>query len=358
MDIRITRNENPASPPTDGKYGFGAMFTPHMFMMNYVDGAWEDPRIEPYHDISLDPAAKVLHYGQEIFEGMKAYTNPKDKSVHMFRPDMNVRRFNRSCERMCMPPVDPGLFMDALKQLIDLDRAWVPESPSALYIRPTMIATQPSLGVKASETYLFYIIIGPVGSYFAGGINPLRLKIEEKYVRSAPGGVGSAKTGGNYAASLLPIKQATDAGFDNIIWLDAMTRTTIEEMGAMNIAFVYEDRIITAPVGDTILNGVTRDSVGVLVGDFGLNWVEENPVAGDICADAESGKLLEAFACGTAAVVTPIGIMHFQGKDHTVGDGGEGPVTKRLRETICGIHTGNASEHPEWIVKVPENAGA
>ena len=157
MDIRITRNENPASPPTDGKYGFGAMFTPHMFMMNYVDGAWEDPRIEPYHDISLDPAAKVLHYGQEIFEGMKAYTNPKDKSVHMFRPDMNVRRFNRSCERMCMPPVDPGLFMDALKQLIDLDRAWVPESPSALYIRPTMIATQPSLGVKASETYLFYI---------------------------------------------------------------------------------------------------------------------------------------------------------------------------------------------------------
>lgn len=352
MNIRITRSDNPKSPPSDGNYGFGIMFTPHMFLMDFVDGQWRDPRIEPLHDLSLHPACKVLHYGQEIFEGMKAYTNPVDKSVHMFRPDMNIKRFNRSCERMCMPPVDTGLFMDALQKLIDLDRIWVPESPAALYIRPTMIATQPSLGVRASTDYLFYIIIGPVGSYFSGGINPLRLRVEETYVRSAPGGVGSAKTGGNYAASLLPIKQATDQGFDNIIWLDALTMSTVEEMGAMNIAFVYKDRIITAPAGDTILHGVTRDSVGVLCDDFGLNWIETSPKIKDLCRDAESGELLEAFSCGTAAVVTPIGVMHYQGRDFTIGDGGEGPSTRKLRETLCGIHEGSNGQHPEWIVKV------
>ena len=354
MEIKITRNPNPPAPPSDGNYGFGVMFTPHMFQMEFSNGAWGEPSIQPIHDIALHPAAKVLHYGQEIFEGMKAYTNPEDGSVHMFRPDMNIKRFNRSCERMSMPKVDPELFMDALKRLIDIDRDWVPESPEALYIRPTMISTQPSLGVKASDAYLFYIIIGPVGSYFAGGINPLRLKVEERYVRSAAGGVGSAKTGGNYAASLLPIKQAQDEGFDQIVWLDAKTMTTIEEMGAMNIAFVYADKVITAPLSDTILHGVTRDSVGVLCGEFGLNWTETPPVVAEICADADSGKLLEAFACGTAAVVTPIKSLHFQGADHVVGDGGEGSVTLKLRETLCGIHTGTSEQHPEWIERIPQ----
>jgi branched-chain amino acid aminotransferase len=353
MDIKITRNPSPASPPTDGNYGFGSMFTPHMFQMEFADGAWGEPSIQPIHDIVLHPASKVLHYGQEIFEGMKAYTNPEDGSVHMFRPDMNIKRFNRSCERMCMPTVDADVFMDALKKLIDIDREWVPESPSALYIRPTMISTQPSLGVKASDRYLFYIIIGPVGSYFAGGINPLRLKVEENFVRSAPGGVGSAKTGGNYAAALLPIKQAVDAGFDQIVWLDAKTMETIEEMGAMNIAFVYEDKVITAPLSDTILHGVTRESVGVLCGEFGLNWTETPPKVAEICADADSGKLLEAFACGTAAVVTPIKSLYYQGADHVVGDGGEGPVTNKLRKTLTGIHSGTSEVHPEWIEMIP-----
>lgn len=353
MEIKITRNPNPPAPPT-GDYGFGSKFTPHMFQMEWADGAWGEPSIQPIHDIVLHPAAKVLHYGQEIFEGMKAYANPEEGSVHMFRPSMNIARFNRSCERMCMPPVDPVLFMDALKRLIDLDRAWVPESPSALYIRPTMISTQAGLGVKASDRYLFYIIIGPVGSYFAGGIKPLRLKVEERYVRSAPGGVGSAKTGGNYAAALLPIKQAQQEGFDQIVWLDARSMTTVEEMGAMNIAFVYDDKVITAPLSDTILHGVTRDSVGVLCRDFGLNWTETPPVIAELCADADSGKLREAFACGTAAVVTPIGSLFFQGQDHVVGDGAEGKVTTRLRETLCGIHTGTSDRHPEWIEVVPQ----
>lgn len=354
MEIKVTRNPSPASPPTDGNYGFGGMFTPHMFLMEYKDGAWGEPRIEPYHDLVLDPAVKVLHYGQEIFEGMKAYANPDDGSVHMFRPQMNIDRFARSCERMCMPVVDSELFMAALKRLIDLDREWVPESPSALYIRPTMIATQVGLGVQASTDYLFYIIIGPVGSYFAGGINPLRLKVEEEFVRSAPGGVGHAKTGGNYAAALLPIKQAQDEGFDQIIWLDAKTKSTVEEMGAMNIAFVYEDRVVTAATGDTILNGVTRDSVGVLCKDFGLNWTETPPAIADICADADSGKLLEAFACGTAAVVTPIKSLFYQGKEHVVADGEEQPITRKLRESLCGIHTGTSELHPEWIEKIPQ----
>jgi len=354
MEIKITRHPNPPALPAGGNYGFGSVFTPHMFQVEFADGAWGEPSIQPFHDIALHPAAKVLHYGQEIFEGMKAYANPSDGSVHMFRPSMNITRFNRSCSRMCMPKVDPELFMDALMRLIDLDRAWVPESPSALYIRPTMISTQPSLGVRASDRYLFYIIIGPVGSYFTGGINPLRVKVEERYVRSAPGGVGSAKTGGNYAAALLPIKQAQDEGFDQIVWLDARTMKTIEEMGAMNLAFVYEDRVISAPLSDTILHGVTRESVGVLCRESGLNWVETPPVVADICNDADSGRLLEAFACGTAAVVTPIKSLFFQGAEHVVGDGGEGAVTAMLRKTLCSIHTGTSKRHPEWIERVPQ----
>lgn len=353
MEIRITRSANPAQPPADGNYGFGRLFTPHMFLMEYEDGKWHDPRIQPYGPFTLDPAVKVLHYGQEIFEGMKAYANPADGSRHMFRPDMNIARFNRSCDRMCMPRVDEKLFMEALERLIDLDREWVPEPPSALYIRPTMISTQVGLGVAPSESYIFYVIIGPVGSYFAGGINPLRLKVEETYVRSAPGGVGGAKTGGNYSAALLPIQKAKDEGFDQIIWLD-VTKKTVEEMGAMNIAFVYDDRIITAPCGDTILQGVTRDSVGVLCGDLGLNWVEESPLIENIVADIASGELKEIFACGTAAVVTPVGIIHYQGSDRTIADGNEGPVTRKLRETLCGLHAGNGELHPEWIHVVPQ----
>jgi len=352
MDIQITRNPNPATPPADN-FGFGQIFTPHMFIMDYADGAWKDPRIVPYGPFSMDPAAKVLHYGQEIFEGMKAYRKAGDGSVHMFRPDKNIRRFNISCERMRMPKVDEGLFLEALEKLIDLDRAWVPESPNALYIRPTMISTQPTLGVKASTTYTFFIIIGPVGSYFAGGINPLKLRVEEKYVRSAPGGTGYAKTGGNYAAALLPIDLAQAAGYDNIVWLDARTMKYVEEMGAMNIMFVYEDRIITAPAGDTILDGVTRDSVGQLLKDMDLNWVEDHPAIAEIIEDAHSGKLKEAFACGTAAVVTPIGIMHYQGHDHQVADGAEGPLTLKLREMLCAIHAGESGLHPEWIHEVP-----
>jgi len=353
MEIKITRSTSSAKPPVDGNYGFGRTFTPHMFLMDYRDGKWQDPRIEPYGPFMLDPAVKVLHYGQEIFEGMKAYANPEDGTRHIFRPDMNIARFNRSCVRMCMPPVDEALFMDALERLIDLDREWVPEPTAALYIRPTMISTQVGLGVAPSDSYIFYIIIGPVGSYFAGGINPLRLKVEETYVRSAPGGVGGAKTGGNYAAALLPIQNAKDEGFDQIIWLD-VTKRRIEEMGAMNIAFVYEDRIVTAPCGDTILRGVTRNSVGVLCGDLGLNWVEQHPEIEKICAQIDSGELKEIFACGTAAVVTPVGLIHYHGRDLTIADGAEGPVTRKLRETLCELHTGNSALHPEWIHKVPQ----
>ena len=353
MNIKVTRNPNPATPPA-GDYGFGAKFTPHMFVLDFKNGQWQDPRIVPYGPFSLDPAAKVLHYGQEIFEGMKAYKNGRDGSVHMFRPDKNILRFNISCERMCMPLVDSDLFMRALNMLIDLDRDWVPESPNALYIRPTMIATQVGLGVKASTEYVFFIIIGPVGSYFAGGINPLKLRVEEKFVRSAPGGTGYAKTGGNYSASLLPIKQAQSQGYDNIIWLDACKRKYVEEMGAMNIMFVYDDKIITAPAGDTILDGVTRDSVGILLQDMGLNWVQEHPAIAEIITDAHSGKLKEVFACGTAAVVTPVGVIHFQGADHTIGGGGEGPLTEKLRKMLCGIHAGTSERHPEWIFKVTE----
>jgi branched-chain amino acid aminotransferase len=352
MNIEITRHPNPPSPP-DGDYGFGKIFSPHMFKMEYSGGQWRNPRIEPYGPFTMDPAAKVLHYAQEIFEGQKGYRNPANGTVHMFRPDKNIQRFSISCERICMPLVDEALFMEALNLLVDLDRDWVPTPPDALYIRPTLIATQPTLGVASANEFLFFIIIGPVGSYFAGGIKPLRLKVEEKYVRSAPGGTGFAKTGGNYAAALLPIKLAQDEGFDQIIWLDARTMSFVEEMGAMNIAFVYDDKVVTAPTGDTILDGVTRDSVRILCSDSGWNWVEEHPPIAQICEDADSGKLKEVFACGTAAVVTPVGIIHFGGSDHTIGDGQEGVKTRKLRETLLAIHEGNSELHPEWIHKVP-----
>ena len=355
MDIRLVRHPDPPAPPAWDNLKFGRHFAPHMAMLNWHDDAWHDPRIVPYGPLSLDPAAKVLHYGQEIFEGMKAYRKA-DGSLHVFRPDMNIARFNRSAERMCMPAVDPDFFLRALERLIDLDAAFVPPRPGSLYIRPTMIGHEPSLGVAASSIYLFYIITGPVGTYFKGGVEPLYLLAETECVRSAPGGVGVAKTGGNYAAALLPIRRAQRDGFDQIIWLDALTRTRVEEMGAMNICFVYADRVVTAPimpVSDTILAGVTRDSVGALIRETPLRWVEEPPVLTEVLADAERGVLKEAFACGTAAIVTPVGRIHAGGRDVTIGDGGEGPVTRELRETLGAIHAGESDRHPEWLHHVP-----
>jgi len=354
MDIRIERHPNPPATPDWDHLVFGKHQSPHMFITEWRDGAWHDPRIQPYGPLSLDPAAKVLHYAQEIFEGMKAYRSA-DGGRHLFRPDMNIARFNRSAVRMCMPEVDPAVFLKALELLVDLDRDYVAPKPGSLYIRPTMFGHEPSLGVAASDRYLFYIITGPVGSYFKGGVKPLYLKAETEYVRSAPGGVGYAKTGGNYAAALLPIRRAQQEGFDQIIWLDALTRTTVEEMGAMNICFVYEDRVVTAPTmpeSDTILAGVTRDSVGTLVQEHGLTWVEKPPVLAEVLDDARRGVLKEAFACGTAAIVTPIGKIHAGGEDVAMGNGEEGPVTAHLRATLGSIHAGESDLHPEWVHRV------
>lgn len=352
MHISVTRNHSPIPAPAP-PFGFGQHFTPHMFLSEWKEGEWRDPRIVPYGPFSLDPACKVFHYGQEIFEGIKAYHSASDDCVNIFRPEMNLERFHRSCDRMCMPRIEPDLFMRGMEMLIDIDRDRVPFSPDSMYLRPAMIASQRGLGVRASTEYIFFIIIGPVGSYFAGGVNPLKLRVEETHVRSAHGGTGFAKTGGNYSAALLPIKQAQDAGYDNIIWLDAKEKKYVEEMGAMNIMFVYEDRVITSKAGDTILHGVTRDSVGVLLGDMGINWQEKAPAIAQVIEDAHSGKLKEVFACGTAAVVTPVGIIHYLGSDHRIGDGNEGPLTRRLRETLCRIHSGDSSRHPEWLHTVP-----
>ena len=352
MRISVTRNPKPYPAPA-GNFGFGQHFTPHMFLADWRDDAWHDPRIAPYGPFMLDPACKVLHYGQEIFEGMKAYRSKVDGSVHIFRPEKNLERFHRSCDRMCMPRVPDEMFMTGLDMLIDIDRDRVPGSPDAMYLRPTMIASQRGLGVRASTEYIFFIIIGPVGSYFAGGVNPLKLRVEETHVRSAHGGTGFAKTGGNYSAALLPIKQAQDAGYDNIIWLDAKEMKYVEEMGAMNIMFVYDDRVITSKAGDTILHGVTRDSIGVLLKDMKITWEEKAPAIAQVIEDAHSGKLKEAFACGTAAVVTPVGTIHYKGADHRIGDGSEGKLTRKLRDTLTGIHAGGSPVHPEWLHVVP-----
>ncbi|OGQ99143.1 MAG: branched chain amino acid aminotransferase [Deltaproteobacteria bacterium RIFOXYD12_FULL_55_16] len=355
MDLQIERvAENEARPkPDQNALGFGRHFTDHMLVMHYTEGkGWHDAAIQPYRNFSLDPAAMVLHYGQAIFEGMKAYRG-KDENIYLFRPADNIERLNRSAARLCMPQLPVAEVLLALKELLRLDRDWIPSANGAtLYIRPTMIATEAALGVRPAKQYLFFVILSPVGAYYPEGFNPVRIYVTDKYVRAVPGGVGDIKTAGNYAASIMAAVEAQQAGFTQVLWLDAVERRYIEEVGTMNIFFVIGDEIITPPLGGSILPGITRDSVIQLVRDWGLAVVERRISITEVLAAQEDGSLKEIFGTGTAAVISPVGSLHYQGQDCVINNGKTGALSQRLFDEIQAIQYGVRKSPHDWVTSL------
>ncbi|MFZ2446776.1 MAG: branched-chain amino acid aminotransferase [Syntrophobacteraceae bacterium] len=337
--------------PTDEKnLVFGRIFTDHMFMMDYVTGkGWHDARVAPYQEFKMDPAAMVLHYGQGIFEGLKAYRWPGDK-ICLFRSDQNWQRWNRSARRMCMPEMDPSIHVEALEKLLSLDKDWVPHSVgSSLYVRPTMIATEPHLGVRPADRYLYFLILGPVAAYYAEGFNPTKIYVTDEYIRAAPGGVGEAKTMANYASSLFAAEIAKKKGFTQVLWLDAIEKRYVEEVGTSNIFFKLGNELITPALSGSILSGVTRDTVKTLAREWGIAYVER-PIAIDEVIDTiKSGDMKEMFATGTAAVISPVGEISYKDELFTVGDGSVGTLSRKLYDEILGIQYGERKDNFGWM---------
>jgi len=352
IDVQALEDSKRGSCPDE--YTFGGTFSDHMFVQNYdqVKG-WHGAVVKPYGALSLDPSAAVLHYSQEIFEGLKAYKTA-DGKINLFRPEANFQRFNRSAKRMVMPEVDEKFHLDALVELIKLDHKWVPDQDGAsLYIRPTMIATSSKLGLGASAEYMHYIIVGPAGAYFQGGFNPIPVYISDTYRRAVAGGVGEAKTGGNYAASLYVSEEVAKKGYSQVLWLDAVEGKYIEEVGAMNICFVYEgNKIVTPALSGSILPGITRDSILKLAPTLGYEVSEERLDINQILADIDSGKITEAFGCGTAAVISPVGTLCLKGKDHVINNNESGEVSKRLYDELTGIQYGTKEDKFGWITSI------
>lgn len=332
----------------ESQLGFGKLFTDRMLLVEWsVDKGWHDARIKPYEPFVLDPACAVLHYAQEIFEGLKAY-KWENGQVALFRPEMNARRFNQSASRMCMPEVPEELFVNGIEQLVSLERDWIPSSPgTSLYIRPAMIAVEPVLGVKPSDHYYFFVILSPVGAYYAAGFNPVGILVEDTFVRAVPGGTGEAKTGGNYASSLKAGLEAKKKGYDQVLWLDGKERRYIEEVGAMNMFFAYGKHIVTSPLTGSILSGVTRDSVMKLAVTLGCSVEERMIDVHELMADIRSGKVTEAFGSGTAAVVTPVGKLCYRDEALSIGSG-VGTLTQQLYDTLTGIQTGKIKDCLGW----------
>ena len=354
LDIKITRTETPKAKPAPGqKLGFGKIFTDHMFVMNYTEGqGWHDPRVVPFQNISLSPAAMVYHYGQEMFEGLKAYKGD-DGEVYLFRPDMNAKRTNASNERLVIPQLPEEDFVQAVKAVVDVDRDWVPTEPgTSLYIRPFIIATDEFLGVAPSKTYLFMIILAPSGAYYESGLAPVGIWIEDEYVRAVRGGMGYAKTGGNYAASLIAQQKAHDAGYSQVLWLDGVERKYIEEVGAMNIFFKINGTVITPELNGSILPGITRNSVLELCRSWGYP-VEERKISADELIEAQrNGTLEECWGTGTAAVISPVGKLRYIDEVMTINGGQIGELSQKLYDTITGIQTGRLPDERGWRVKV------
>ncbi len=356
MEIKTIQTE-PArlkkKPDNDANLSFGDIFTDHMFIVDYEEGrGWYDARIVPYGNFSIDPAAMAIHYGQEIFEGLKAYRD-NDGHIYLFRPTENIKRFNSSAARVCMPSVDESLFMEGMKRLVLLEKAWIPRNQgTSLYIRPAMFASEPHLGVRPSHNYIFFIILCPVGAYYKEGLNPIKIYVEDKYVRAAIGGTGAAKTAGNYAASILAAEEAKKKGFTQVLWLDAAHRKYVEEVGTMNMFFVMDDEVITAPLTGSVLPGITRDSVITLVKDWGIKVSERSLSIDDVIAGAKNGRLKEAFGTGTAAVISPVGQITYKGEDHIVAGGKMGELSQRLYDEIVGIQYGKKDDPHEWKVEI------
>ncbi|QLF69425.1 branched-chain amino acid aminotransferase [Peteryoungia desertarenae] len=333
--------------------GFGTLFTDHMAVVQWdADKGWHHAEIKARAPFQIDPAASVLHYAQEIFEGMKAY-KAQDGRITLFRPEENARRFNKSAIRMAMPEVPEELFLKAVAELVKIDSKWVPEGEGSLYLRPFMFATEAFLGVRPSRQYIFCVIASPVGPYFKGGSKPVTLWVSEHYTRAAPGGTGAAKCGGNYAASLLAQSEATSRGCDQVVFLDAAEHKWVEELGGMNVFFVMDDgTVVTPPLSGTILPGITRGSIIQLATENGLKVIERPYSFEEWANDARSGKLREAFACGTAAVVAAIGTVRHSGGEFVIGNAGTGMETEKLRNQLTGIQRGTVADGHGWVKDV------
>ncbi len=351
MDLQILPVTTPKKHiENENELVFGKQFTDRMFVMEYARGqGWHSARIQPYAPFSLDPAAMVLHYSQEIFEGLKAFRR-HDGRIAMFRPADNIDRFNRSAKRMCMPEVDEKFFLDAMLKLIRLESDWVPHTEgTSLYIRPAMIATEPTLGVRPANQYLCYIILSPVGAYYKGGIAPVKIWISDFYVRATEGGTGEAKTGGNYAASLYAAREAAENGYDQVLWLDAKEKRFVEEVGSMNMLFLYDGKIVTSPLHGTVLNGITRRSVLTLVKELGYEIEERALSVDEVMEGAENGRLQEAFGTGTAVVISPVESFCYKGRCVQLGDGNTGKLTLELYEKLTGIQYGKQPDNHGWV---------
>jgi len=352
-EFNVTRNKNPKEKPNPDTLEFGTVFTDHMFIMNYTEEkGWHDGRIVPYAPISLEPAAAVLHYAQEMFEGLKAYRTKEDK-ILLFRPDMNAKRTTKTSERICIPALDEELFVEAIKAVVKVDADWVPaKEGTSLYIRPFIIATEPFLGVRAAKEYLFMIILCPVGAYYKGGLAPTKIFVEDEYVRAVVGGTGSSKIGGNYCASLKSQEKAHGLGYSQVLWLDGVERKYVEEIGTSNAFFVIDNEVITAPLEGTILPGITRDSVICLLRDWGVKVSERKISIDEIFKAHDAGKLSEVFASGTAAVISPVGELGWKNRKIVINGGSIGALSRKLYDTLSGIQLGKVEDKFGWTVEV------
>jgi branched-chain amino acid aminotransferase len=353
MELTVTEAEKLKEKPDQSKLGFGTIFSDHMFSMDYTpDKGWHAFRVEPYAPMALEPSTMFLHYAQGAFEGLKAYRTDSG-NIQLFRPQENFKRLNRSCRRMCMPEIDEDFALDVLKKLLAIEKDWVPGQPeTSLYIRPTIIAMDPYIGVRASYTYRFFIILSPVGAYYPEGFSPVKIQVTSDYVRAVRGGVGEAKTPGNYAASILAAEKAHKEGYSQVLWLDGVEQKYLEEVGSMNIFFVIEDEIVTPELNGSILPGITRNSVIKLAKHWN-DKVSERKISIDELMQAHaSGKLQEIFGAGTAAVISPVGEIKYGDQVITIAGGEVGPVARKYYNAITDIQYGKAEDPLGWIVAV------
>jgi len=354
LDIKITLTNNPKEKPVDSpKMSFGKISTDHMFIMDYsIEQGWHDPRIVPYAPFQLDPACVVFHYAQELFEGLKAYRTA-DNKIQLFRPECNGQRMIDSSERMCIPPVPVEDFVQAVKALVEVEKDWVPRSEgTSLYIRPFVIATDVGMGVHASHNYTFAIICFPSGAYYAEGIDPVPIYVEDEYIRAAPGLTGFTKCGGNYAASILAGELAARKGYAQVLWLDGVEKKYVEEVGAMNIMFKIDGKIYTAACEGTVLPGVTRRSCIELLRDWGYEVIEGKLAIETVMQAGRDGRLEEVFGTGTAAVVSPVKELNMKGESVYINDGKIGPLTQKLYDNLTGIQWGKIEDTKGWITPV------
>jgi len=350
MEIKIERAKKLKEKPDQNNLGFGTYFTDHMFMMDYTEGVgWHDARIVPYAPIAMDPATMVLHYAQETFEGLKAYRNPKGE-ITLFRPEMNARRMINSNKRICMAELPEDMFVEAVEAIVKYEQDWIPTAKdTSLYIRPFMFASEASVGVHPAKSYTFVIILSPVGSYYPEGVNPVKIWVEDEYVRAVKGGTGFTKCGGNYAASIAAQVKAESHGYTQVLWLDGVHRKYVEEVGTMNVMFLIDDTVVTAPLEGSVLPGVTRNSIIHILKDWGYK-VEERELSIDELMEAgRNGKLKEAFGTGTAAVISPVGQLYYKGEEIVINDFKTGELTQKLYDTLTGIQWGRLEDKYGWV---------